>query len=706
MTTIPAELAPAVRAVPRRSGARRDIQVLRAVAVAVVVAYHLWPHGLTGGYVGVDVFFVISGFLITSHLLRRPPTSPRELGAFWARRVRRLLPAATLVLAATTVASVLLLPSGLLMSAAHEALASTFYVENWSLARQATDYLAADGAATPVQHFWSLGVEEQFYLGWPVLVGVLVLLGSRVRRGRWVVGAGIASVVVVGLTYGVHVTTNDAPRAYFVTTTRVWELALGGLVAVVGTRLVPRGVWRSVVAWAGLVAVAFAVVRFSAATPFPGWAALVPTLGAAAVVWADADDERASPTVVLGGRAVVGLGDVSYSVYLWHWPLVVLVPFLIGDPLTWSTRLGVAGASVLLAVATKRWVEDRFRTDRRVTSSLPRTFAVGALCMALSAALATGAHAWGQRELDREEATSAAVRASAPDCFGAQAAREQRCTTSRTLYLSPTVAAQDKPDVYADGCWNNTPFTSRRVCTYGSDAPSRRIALVGNSHAGHWLPAMQDQLDREGWQLSTYLVSECYTVDVPVDVTIPRAITGCAGWNSWVVDTVVGERPDLVVMSERTYRPLVGVDDEDKVATARAAYARVLERFTDAGIPVLVLRDTPAPSESAPDCVARERGGWASCTTPAEDAIEPDPLADAAHADRSGLVDVLDVNDLLCDATRCHDVVGGVIVYFDRGHLTSTFARTLRPEVEAAVAARIGGGAAHQGAARSASSSG
>jgi len=693
MTTSETALAPAATrpASGSRTTARRDIQVMRAVAVALVVVYHLWPTSLRGGYVGVDVFFVISGFLITSHLLRHPPAGPRDLAQFWARRVRRLLPAASLVLLVTVVACVVLLPSGLLMRAAHEAVRATFYVENWSLADQATNYLAADDSPTPVQHFWSLAVEEQFYLVWPLVVGVVAFVGLRLRRSRAVVGAGLGAVLVASLAYGIHLTADDPARAYFVTWTRMWELALGGLVAVLVTRWTVPAPLRAVVAWCGLAAIVVAAVRFSAGTPFPGYAALLPTLGAAAVIWADADDARGAPTAVLGRRPVVALGDVSYSVYLWHWPLVVLLPFALGAVLSWPTKLVVLAASLALAALTKVLVEDRVRTDRRLTSSPSRTFLVGGLCMALTAGVATAAGAWGSDRLDEEKATFAAVQASTPECFGAEAARDADCDlVGGTLFTSPTVAATDTPDVYRDGCWNNAPFTTRHVCEYGSSTPTKRIALLGNSHAGHWLPALQDQLDRESWQLSTYLASVCYTVDVPVEIYNAAANDGCVAWNEWAVDAVISSAPDLVIMSDRTFQPLIGVSEQDKVATAREAYARVLARFTDAGIPVLVIRDTPAAAESAPDCVARERSHYAQCSTPADVALEPDPLAQVAAADGSGLVDVLDVDDLICRDGTCRDVVGGVVVYFDWGHLTATFARTLRPEVEAAVAARIG----------------
>lgn len=674
----------------RGTPARRDIQVLRAVAVAAVVVFHAWPQALPGGYVGVDVFFVVSGFLITSHLLRHPPTDVRGLAAFWARRVRRLLPAAATVLAVTTVASVVLLPSHLLTQAARELLAATLVRENWQLADQATDYLGADAAPSPAQHFWSLGVEEQFYLVWPLLLAAAALVARRTGRLRAVAGGLVGAATLASLWWSAALTAADPARAYFVTTTRVWELGLGALVAVVGART--RGLVRvrAVAGWVGLAAIVYAALRFTGETAFPGTSALVPTLGTVLVVASATDDVPGGLGAVLGRRPVVRLGDVSYGVYLWHWPLLVLAPFALGAQITGWGLAGVVAVTLVLAFASTRWVEDPVRHAPRLVGSLSRTFALGAVAAAVCAALAVGAGAIGAARAAHEEDLFARAKAGREPCFAAQAVRDPACDpVGDRLLVAPGVAAGDRSELYADGCWNNTPFTSRRTCTYGADDPTRTVALLGNSHAGQWQPALVGQVERERWSLTTYLTSECYPVDLPVDVTRPSAVDGCTRWTRWAVDEIVAQDPDLVVLAARTFRPLLDVPEGEQRAQQRAAYGRLLERLTSAGVPVLVLRDTPDLGSPAPDCVARERGGWRTCTHPADVAIEPDPLADAAHADTSGLVSVLDLDHVLCWDGRCHDVVGGAIVYFDHGHLTRTFAESLRPEVEAAVTARI-----------------
>ncbi len=689
-----------------RTESRTDVQGLRAIAVAAVVAFHLWPDGPTGGYVGVDVFFVISGYLITSHLLRRPVISGRGLLDFWARRIRRLIPAASIVLLVTLVASVVWLPVTVLGAVASDVLAAVLYVENWQLAISETDYLATEQLHSPVQHYWSLSIEEQFYLVWPVLLGAATWVASLRRRGRpgsegataWAVATAVAAVFAVSLAWSVYRTSTDPAAAYFVSTTRVWELALGGvLAAVLAVRpaLVPAagpmspaaGGLRAGLAWVGLGLIGWAVVRFDAETAFPGAAALIPTAGTALVIAAAADGLRGGPGRALAWRPVQWLGNTSYAVYLWHWPLIVIVPFALGRPLTVPDTLAVLVAMLVLAALSQRFVEDRFRWHPSLTRRLRATFAMLAVCVVAVGGTAAGVAAHvGAVERAADASFRSAVAQAAP-CVGAGVVRDPACQDPGML-TPAQVAAEDKPAVYADGCWNNTPFTTRTTCTYGGEAtggPQARIALVGNSHAGHWLPALEDALQTESWQLTTYLQSVCYPVDRRIALDGAGISENCRATNRWAAESVTGGGYDLVILSARTHQPLADVAPADQEAAAESAYRETLRTFTEAGIPVLVLRDTPAMPSNVPDCIAEHPVDVDACGAPREVALEPDPLAAAARADTTGLVSVASVEDLMCDAERCHPVVGGLIAYFDHGHLTATFARTLAPEVTDAV---------------------
>ncbi len=665
------------------AGVRGDIQGLRAVAVVIVLVFHFWPTGLTGGYVGVDVFFVISGFLISSHLLRSPPTTLAALGAFWGRRIRRLLPAASLVLAVTLLAGLVWLPSTQLPTLAREVAASAVSLENWALAQSATDYFAAENAPSPVQHYWSLSVEEQFYVLWPLLIALLTIAGRRHRPGAWR-SAGLLAVTAASFAASVVITRTDPAAAYLVTHTRVWELGLGSILALMvfhGWRL-RSSMARVVVGWVGLGAIAWAALTFDETTAFPGSAALLPTLGAALVIAAATDGLPWSPGALLNWHPSQVMGDLSYSVYLWHWPIVVLAPSALGRGLDNLDKVVAVAAVLLLALLTKRYVEDPVRRARSLALSLPKSFAIAAA----SALLLTGAsfgvagHAETARVAE-EQALQKAV--SSDDCIGAAALRNTRCESiaGKQLFSSPAVASTDRSVVYADGCWSNRPYTAHNICTYGKRDGDVRVALLGNSHAGHWQPALAPIAEARGWRLDTYLVSQCYTVTVPVSFGSSDLTKNCTAWNEWAIGEVSSGAYDLVVMSNRTFQQLVGVSPADKGRVAQQAYQDTLATISKNGTRVLVIRDVPSAVQSAPDCVAVHLTDVEACANPAKKALERDPLFDAAEVDTTGLVSTLDLSDRFCRGETCYVVIGGLIAYFDHGHMTATFARTLVPDV-------------------------
>src|SRR3954471_5765185 len=436
---------------------RADNPALPALAVSLVVVYHLYPGWLAGGFIGGDTFFVISGFLITLHLIERSPRGGRDLLAFWARRIRRLLPASLTVLAVTLLAAWAFLPESQRETTAVQGRAAALYLENWQLASDAVDYLAAENTPTAVQHFWSLGVEEQFYLGWPVLLLALTVLVPAAHRirGYWV---GLGAVVLLSLAYSVHLTASQPASAYFVTWTRLWELAVGGLLAL-GAAATRRWAQQhpaagTAVAAAGWCLILAVAVTYTSGTPFPGWRAAVPVLGAALVI---AAHSQMSWHRVPG---VQWLGDVSYSVYLWHWPLIVIAPVALGR-LTGSPERGpidsilIVIATLVLAGLTKLYIEDKFRTptwSRRVVPSL----AAGALGMALIVTLATSLVVTVHRQ-ERDDARSVQLAlAGNHPCVGAGAlAPGSSCPPNDgALIPSPVLAAKDRSPAYdkrADG---------------------------------------------------------------------------------------------------------------------------------------------------------------------------------------------------------------------------------------------------------------
>jgi peptidoglycan/LPS O-acetylase OafA/YrhL len=680
-------------------GLRTDIQGLRAIAVSIVVAYHLAPDWLGGGFVGVDVFFVISGFLITSHLLAHAPRTGRDLATFWSRRVRRLLPASLLVLTATLVASRLVAPDTQWENTARQARAAALYVVNWLLAGDAVDYLASENAPTAVQHFWSLSVEEQFYFVWPIAILLLVGLAGLVRRRRGlVVGLGLGAVVAGSLAWSVHETAANPAAAYFVTPTRMWELGIGGLLALATApralgrddfpRVPPAGL-ALLLGWTGLVAIGWTAWTYTGSTPFPGYQALLPVVGTALVIAAHPRrEDPLTPGRLLALRPMQWLGDISYSVYLWHWPLVVLVPFVTGVDLRNRDRLVIVVLTLLLADLTKRFVEDRFRTPQW-GRPLRKPYLLGAVGMALVVGLATLQVA--EVHHDQAQARQQLSRALAGDnpCFGASALDPGRhCdpVPYSDVLPAPVDAASDKAAAYEDvggnDCWSSLPGYRPVTCTFGTKHAAVRVALVGNSHAGQWLPALQELAGRHHWQIDTYLASQCALADVRQAFDTPAHGRACDRWVDRTTTQIEHDRPDLVVMTNRISVPAVGHTYDDSAPAYGRGYAAVLAKFAAAGLKVLVVHDTPASGTPIPDCVAQHGEDYRACDGTRADWLAHDPARESVDTVDDPDIRFADLTDHICDGTVCHAVTGGVITYFDGSHLTATYARTLAPYLD------------------------
>ena len=504
---------------PRRAGTRGEIQALRAIAVAMVVVYHLRPSALPGGYVGVDVFFVISGFLISRHLVKEADASGRvDLGAFWAGRVRRILPAALVTVLAVVVVAFVLLPRTAAAEVGRTSWWAALSAANWLFAARAVDYQAQTPDASPFEHFWSLGVEEQFYLVWPLLVLATALLARRrVRTTRSLVLVPFMAVLVVSFAFGVWFTATAPQAAYFVTPTRMWELAAGGVLAVLLHDRQLRAPLAALAQLAGIGAIAAGALLLDAGTPMPGVAALLPVLGAVAFI---GGGEVPGLRRVWSLRPVRFLGDVSYSLYLWHWPLIVFARDLTGHPIGPVSALVVVVGSLLVASASFLLVEQplrrvRIRRPVRViaigAAAVVVVVGVGALPVARNAAV-TGAEASARRLVDR---TASGAALGYPNLDPAA-----DHTWARPQHVVVPDAAALSADLGFGECTSGIGATTSVLCVHGDLDSTTTVALVGDSHIRQWGAV----LDRLG---------SCTTGGSSRSSTTPaRSTSSPAPWNS------------------------------------------------------------------------------------------------------------------------------------------------------------------------------
>lgn len=669
------------------------VQGLRAIAVLAVVLYHFWPGRFPGGYIGVDIFFVISGFLITGHLMRElTATGTVRLGQFWARRARRLLPASLLVLlfCAVVAMSPYLTPTSALPNEVREILASTFYVENWYLALNSADYLNHGGDPTTVQHYWSLSLEEQFYVMWPLLMLLAAWVGVKWFRGarRRAVIATLAIVSVVSFVFCVIFTITDPAPAYFVTFGRMWQFGLGAMVALIPMLRVRNALASFVLGWGGIAVLVFVIFRFDSQTPFPGYMALLPTLGAAAVIAASNTARWWYPTRILSLRPAQFVGDISYSLYLWHWPLIIIAPSVPFWGLTIYHRVALLLLCFVLAWLTKRFVEDPARSWKALTSRPARVTLWSSLAAMLVVAAVAGtawvvnapAYAAGVRGVEE-------LRENPPECFGAASVLDEACAGTDfgdTILPAPGFAGVDRP--LDEQCFVQLNDARPVSCTFGSDDPDApRVALIGDSHAYQLLSTFQRMADEEGWQLVTWFKGACPWNTTPL--ATPGAFgAACTEWRDRVTSALADADLDAVFTAAIATTPYSSAGYDSAHDAAVAGYVDAWDEMLDRGIPVITVVDNPV-WETDPNKCLRTRDVAECDGLRSEVLVEDDPLRDAA-AERDG-VTLLDFTEVFCGPDTCAPVVGGANVYRDQDHLTVSFADTLAPWYSAAIRERL-----------------
>lgn len=663
-------------AAPAHRQFRPDIQGLRAIAVILVVLYHVGVPGITGGYVGVDVFFVISGFLITGHLLRQVQERGRiSFLSFYAGRIRRLLPAATVVVLVTLVAARLWGSVFQIRSTGWDAILTAIYGINYRLAEKGVNYQQAAGPESPLQHFWSLAVEEQFYVLWPLVIMLCVLVGRRHRKG--LLGAVLVAACALSLYLSITITASNAPLAYFSIQTRAWELGAGALIALLASRLIQLPGWASAsLSWLGLAAVIWSALTYTSETPFPGSAALVPVLGSVVIIAAGCRPSRHSAELVLNLRPMQGIGAVSYSWYLWQWPLLIMVPLMFGRTFSWweKAELGVLG--FWLAVLTYWIVESPTRHTllRRpvwlgVGISLSTAVAAtGAILVITVPALVGGGIA--TRPLDLAGADVNTV---------SQAVANGTSTTAVPSNLEPSLTAvgDDQPITSKNGCHLDYLQMEQGPCVFGDPEGQRTMVLVGDSHAQQWFPALDATARDNHWRLVAWTKADCSIADyTPYSNRLQRPFTECVTWRDRTIERIVATQPDLVVFGQSDTVPDTSIDNIDWAEKT----AFTIRQVQAASIPVVYLMDTPYPGINVPECAARHLDDVGACTSKRDQAWpysgRHETLAQTLGA--AGVTTIEPI-DWFCTVTDCPPTVGNLLVYRDAGHMSTAYSAWLAP---------------------------
>lgn len=631
--------------------------------------FHVWPWLVPGGYVGVDVFFVISGFLITGVLVREADRTGRiDLVAFYVRRARRLLPAAMLVLLIVGLATPLWLPSGLWREGTKELAYSALQLENWRLAAKAVDYLDMTSAPSPVQHYWSLSIEEQFYVVWPGLIIAILWLSRIIRTPpRTLMIAVLGAIFIASFAASLWLTLADPAPAYFVTHTRIWELALGALLCL----CVPSSgeLWfregtRRLLGFAGIVSILAAAFLFSAKTQFPGYAALLPTVAAALVIVSGESQPPFSAFALLKTRAFQFLGDISYSLYLWHWPIVVFFTQQSGEAIGLWGGLAILAASVGLAAVTKVQVEDRFR----FRATLPARSRIIELLAVFAPVplVALVAFCAVSIEIARQQA----LISNNPDDYpGARSLFNNKPVPAVQAYAPslPTIKRDLPPK---EGCRPPHDDSEPVGCQFGDANGQIKVFLVGDSHAEQWVPAFAKTASERGWNAKSFTKPGC-----PLFPTmIMRSDNGrpfpeCLNWGQHILQIIRQQKPAVVILGQRDN--LRAYPDDGSQAPVSDILVQLWRSIEAVGSKVIVIADTPYWGVKPEQCLARDP----HCSIPYKTVAGSDPLVLAQRLYPN--VAIVNFNDIVCPGDNCPAVIGNVFVWRDTDHLTATYSRSM-----------------------------
>ncbi|MCO1340069.1 hypothetical protein BJH93_14415 [Kocuria polaris] len=648
---------------------------MRGLAILGVVLFHLFGAGRISG--GIDIFLAITGFLFTAMLLREATESGGKIriGRYLARLARRLLLPVVIVVTFTVAAGLLLFPVTRHEQLWREARASLLYFENFELISSQLAYGAAGPDTSPFQHFWSLSVQGQFYLVWPLVAVLAVLLARALRKPAAVVMTIlVAAVFAFSFAYALYMHTFSQAEAYLMTGTRAWELAFGGLLALFGARLLlPRSI-RVAAGWVGFALIVTCGFVLDGAALFPGPWALWPLLGLALVLastdpTAESIEHHASAARFLSNRVFSFIGNIAYSLYLWHWPLLILYLEYRGFP-----GVGLRGAALILTVSlVAAWLTYRFVEKPSADAAkwpLPAQLAAAATLFAIAAVITSMSISTLGRQIPEGYTMTGIDRSQHP---GADAvAKNANVPDSVDFYPDPSTLAASVPMTRGQGCiqsYKDEPrFSDVLVCEDPREPenPRATIMLSGGSHAEHWYHGLKLLAERHNWELLVVNKDGCR-----FQTTENADRDACAAWNEGFLDVVEEREPDLVITSGSV---LLSTGESEFVEDG------ALDRWqeiVDAGSDMLLIRGTARPGDDVPDCLAS--GGTPAECGPEYSYAQTNPLEEL---DLSEQMHTVDMTDYVCPDGACPAVLGNVAVYRDGSHLSNEYVETLAPYLD------------------------
>jgi peptidoglycan/LPS O-acetylase OafA/YrhL len=607
-----------------------QIQGLRALAALLVTIFH--AKLLPGGFIGVDIFYVISGYLITGLILREiENTGKLDLQTFYQRRIKRLLPTSVFVLFVTAIVGMFVLPAITRDALGRDLFAAATYISNYFFAWWENDYQNLDATPSPFIHYWSLAVEEQFYVVWPIFILLLS------RYGKRAVFRGIAAVTFLSLLLSIYQTQTSPIWAFYSLPTRAWELGFGALLL-----FVPDTFWKNkFIPWLGVIGIALASFRFDEKTAFPGINALLPVVSTAILIGSIAIWPRALNDLS-NNRIAQWLGAISYPLYLWHWPALVLPSSALGRPLRIRERIFCIILTIILAHFTSKYIEQPIRHKKIAGKKIYQFFAATTVISLVAGVIIS---------------------------FSSSS----MITVKGTDYRFNLVEVMQKPAVYGDDCHSNYGETESGECTYGDLNSETTIVLYGDSHAAQWFPTLLKLVNEKGFKLVSLTKSACPSVDVPRADQGAYKNVHCETWRDKSIKRIKQIRPAAVILSSYQYfTPPSGYSDKNK--WWKDGQERLLSSLRGSSDHLIYISDTPKPLRDIPNCLASRDVN--SCNT-----TERTPVKIIRG------FEIIDPTPWLC-TKLCPAIQDGYVVYRDSSHISVAAALALKPQLEAALVAK------------------